>query len=173
MNIREVTTFKFPREMVFRTIRDRYEDYLKYTTIVSKVKLIEEKSLSNTTMSTITEWEVKARIPMGFRHLIKPQMICWRVHTLWDMARWTCNWRMETFYFKEIFECYGAMNFKEKKSELTEVILAAMFHIDVPILGLAAEKFIVKHYLNKNLMLNNSAIRRLLDEEKSAHNKGT
>ncbi|MEW6201606.1 MAG: DUF2505 family protein [bacterium] len=145
-------------------MRDRYADYLKYTPVVKKVELIEERHISETVTETITEWEGRAEIPTLVRHIIKPRMIRWRVHTLWNMEHWNCDWRMETFYFKEIFECRGTITFNEKEEGRTEIILAAVFHIDVPILGHAAEKFIVRNYLSRNLMLNRKAINRLLVE---------
>lgn len=165
MDIKETDFFDAPRTVVFSTIRDRYEDYLKYAPVVESVRMIEKEELGPGRTRTVTEWEGKARIPATVKQHLKPEMIRWRIHSLWDEERWTSDWKMETFHFENIFECYGTIRFEESGSERTRCTLAVMFHIDVPILGPLAEKYIIKNILNKNLMLNNNAIKKLLSED--------
>ncbi|MFH1537988.1 MAG: hypothetical protein ABIH66_03455 [bacterium] len=168
LEIHDTTIFEAPRAVVFATIRDRYEDYLRYVPVVASVKLIEREEIGPGLCRSVTEWEGNANIPGTVKSALKPEMIRWRVHSLWDEEHWSNDWRMETFHFKNIFECYGTIRFEEEENDRTKCTLAAMFHIDVPILGPIAEKYIIKNILNKNLMMNNDAVRRLLEEENSS-----
>lgn len=164
MDIRETDYFDAPRALVFATLRDRYQDYLRYVPIVASVRLVEEEILDSTRRRAVTEWEGRTNIPSTVKSRLRPEMIRWRIHSLWDEERWSNDWRMETFHFKDVFECFGTIRFEEDGVR-TRCTLAALFHIDVPLLGPIAEKFIIKNILNKSLMLNNEAVRRLLAEE--------
>lgn len=165
MEIKETTVFDAPRPTVFSTIRDRYEDYLRYVPVVTSVKLIEREEIGPGRSRSITEWEGSAKIPGAVKNRLKPEMIRWRVHSLWDEEHWSNDWRMETFKFKSVFECYGTIRFEEEENDRTKCTLAVMFNIDVPVIGPLAEKYIVKNILNKNLMMNNDAVRKLLEED--------
>jgi hypothetical protein len=167
MEIREIDIFDAPRPLVFSTLRDRYQDYLRYVPAVASVKLVESEEIDALRIRNVTEWEGKANIPANVRNHLRPDMIRWRIYSLWDEERWTNEWRLETFHFNDILECRGTLRFEEDCGR-TRCTLSAVFRIDVPLLGPLAEKFIVRNFLNKSLVVNNKAVRRLLDEEKRA-----
>ena len=171
MDIHEIDCYDAPRPAVFYTLRDRYQEYLRHIPLVSSVELVESEELDPARLRTITEWRGNAYIPSAYRNKVKPEMIRWRIHSLWDEERWINDWRMETFHFESIFECYGTLRFEEEGAR-TRCTLAAIFHIDVPVIGPVVEKYVIKNILNKSLMINGRAVRKLLRED-AARGRGS
>jgi hypothetical protein len=164
--VRDTEIFDAPRHIVFALTRDRFEEYLALVPAVNSVKLLRSHSPSPGVISNVTEWEGRARIPSSVKNRLRPDMLRWRIHCVWDENSWSCRWRAETFHFRDIFDCHGDIAYHDIHGSLTRCVLSVNLKISMPVFGGAVEKFIVRNYLNKNLMMNKEAIKTLLASEK-------
>ncbi len=166
MIIRDTEIFDAPRRDVFALTRDRFEEYLALVPAVESVKLLSSLSPARGVISNVTEWEGSASIPSSVRNRLSPDMLRWRIHCVWDENSWTCRWRAETFHFRDIFDCRGDIAYHDFRGSLTRCVLTVNLKVFMPVFGAAVERFIVRNYLDKNLMMNKEAIKTLLASAK-------
>jgi hypothetical protein len=106
MKIHAATRIAFPREIVFRTYRDRLVECLPY---LPNVKAIEVKTRADDGPVTrlYNVWRARADIPKIAQSVIKPEMLAWDDHAVWDESALTTEWRIETHFMREAVTCGG------------------------------------------------------------------
>lgn len=169
-----VEYFDYPRELVFETMRDKIEKYIKYAPNIKYAKVIEKKQIDKNVLKMRMEWMGHGQIPLVVRPILKPDMIKWRDEAIWDEKNWTCSWEITPFYFKEFVECRGVWNYIEEKNR-TKMQLDGIFKVYIPSFpgvpdkvaqsaGGMIEKFIMK-YLEPNMKSTMKAVKKFLEEE--------
>lgn len=85
----------WPRDLVFRTLRDRTPDLLPYLPSVSELELLEEH-VDGLVKRSIKRWRASSdEIPGALRPLVRPDLLEWLDHATWDERSFTCEWRHE------------------------------------------------------------------------------
>jgi hypothetical protein len=110
MKIEANVRIGYPREVAFRAYRDELPQFVPH---LPNVKSIEVKETENNVDGVATRtrklnvWRANVSIPSVAQAFLKPDMIAWDDHALWDEADWTCAWRTEPHFFRDRIQCAG------------------------------------------------------------------
>jgi hypothetical protein len=114
MKLEADARISFPRELVFKTYRDRLPELVPHLPDVQSIKVLErEEAPGGKTGVTrlLNLWIGKAEIPKLAQAVIKPEMLQWDDYAVWDQNDWTCEWRVATKMFTESVKCGGKNRF--------------------------------------------------------------
>lgn len=89
-------------------------------------------------------------IPRKARRILKPHMLAWLEHTTFDKKGRFWDWRIEPYYFRDIFCCTGRMSLYEDGPGRTKRVTKGKIEIRFPVFGRVAEKYIIRE-LKKNM----------------------
>ena len=174
MKIEADAKLSYPREVVFASYRDKLVELVPH---LPNVREIEIKSRDDdggiTRMLNI--WHAKGEIPKVAQSIIKPEMVCWEDHAIWNQDEWTCEWKVVPKFFTNNVVCQGKNQFVEQ-GDTTVLQIRGDLQIDakgipgVPRLlaGRIApviEKFIVG-LLTPNLLTVSDGLVKYLDSNK-------
>lgn len=104
----------YPREVVFRTIRDELPGIVEFIPDIEKVVVHEREDEGPGRVRFVNEWFAQAEIPKIAQALIKPDMLSWMDFALWDEKDWSTEWRLETKFFTERVKVGGKNYYVEK-----------------------------------------------------------
>ena len=114
MKIDADTRIAFPREVAFRTYRDELPNLIPWLPNVKSIEVKETEDAPGgvaTRTRKLNLWRAKADIPAAAQRIIKPDMLAWDDHALWDEADWTCEWRVAPHFFGDRIRCSGKNNY--------------------------------------------------------------
>lgn len=106
--------FPFPAEVVFRTFRDRMDEYVKYTPNITDIVIKNREIVSDTVLTMQCDWGGLGQIPEHVRKILKPEMLRWEDWQTWDSTRLTNEWIIKPFYFREFVTCNGVWTYVPK-----------------------------------------------------------
>jgi len=106
MKVEADTYVDFPRELVFRTYRDRLSELVPYLPNIKQIT-VESREDSGDVIKLLNRWEANAEVPKVARSVVKPEMMVWLDHATWTESTWTCDWRIEHATFAEQVTCGG------------------------------------------------------------------
>jgi len=162
-----------PRDVVFRTLRDRLEEVARYIPNVTGIDPISREDEGPGRHRIVNVWHGEGSIPAAARRFVKPDMLKWTDRAVWDEDGWTTDWEQETAFFTERVSCSGQNRFVEVSPSETRIEIRGTFELSLKGLpGLpgplarratpAVEKFIVA-MITPNLQKTSSAAEQLLD----------
>lgn len=111
MEIKADSRIPFPRDLVFRTYRDSLPQLVPYLPNISSISVTSRKEEGPGLTRMLNLWKAKGDIPTVAQSVIKPEMLEWNDHALWNENEWTCEWRVETKIFTENVKCSGKNRF--------------------------------------------------------------
>ena len=172
MDIRSAGVVSHPREVVFRTLRDRLQEVAAFIPNVAEITELERLEVAPGRHEILTVWHGNAPIPAVARRFVKPEMLKWTERAVWDESGWTSDWSQETAVFTDRVRCSGQNRYVEL-DEATEIEIRGSLDIDLRSLpGLpgplarraapAVERFIVM-LIKPNLDRTVEAVSRLLN----------
>jgi hypothetical protein len=169
----------YPRELCFRTYRDRLPELVPH---LPNVKVIEERERdeapdgNESQTRLLNLWKAVSEIPKLAQGIIKPDMLAWDDHALWDEEAFTCEWRVEPHIFKDRIQCRGKNHFVDNGDTC---VLQIRGNLDIDLKGLpgvpklisgkvgkAVEKFVVA-LLTPNLTSVSTGLEAFLKEEEN------
>ncbi len=164
----------FPREVVYRTYRDRLVELVPFLPNVREIEVRERKD-EDDAVRLVNVWHAKAEIPAVARSVLRPEMLAWTDRAVWREAEWTTEWRIETHAFTEAVTCAGRNEFVAQ-GDATVIRIRGDLRIDlrqvraVPRLlagtiGPVVEKFVVA-MITPNLSKVSRGIEKLLTRER-------
>ncbi|MBI1948667.1 MAG: hypothetical protein HYS27_23475 [Deltaproteobacteria bacterium] len=110
MKIEADARVAFPRAIAFHTYRDELQNLVPHLPNVRSIEVKESEDAPGGVASRTRKlnlWRAKADIPAAAQRLIKPEMLAWDDHALWDEADWTCEWRVVPHFFGDRIRCSG------------------------------------------------------------------
>lgn len=136
MKIESDVRLSFPRDVAFRAYRDELPQLVPHLPNVRSIEVKEREAAPGgvaTRTRLLNLWRAKADIPAVAQSIIKPEMLAWEDHALWDEADWTCQWRVVPHFFAERIRCSGKNTFVPDGAG---VILQLRGELDVDVKGL-------------------------------------
>lgn len=129
MELRADAVLPFPRDLVFRTYRDRLVELLPY---LPNVRGIEQKSRDDEgeTVKMLNVWHGGGEIPKAARAFLSDSMLSWNDYATWDEGSWVCSWRIETLAFTEAVSCAGTNTFVDDGAGGTRLEIRGTLTID-------------------------------------------
>jgi hypothetical protein len=102
----------YPRDLVFRTYRDKLLELVPY---LPNIRGIEQRSREDDGPRTklVNVWKGGGDIPKVARAVLSEKMLMWTDHAAWDESAWLCHWRMEAHSFTEAVHAEGDNRFLE------------------------------------------------------------
>src|SRR6516162_7694499 len=108
MELKADARISFPREVVFRTYRDRLPELIPHLPNVKRIsveKREDDAGGQKGVVKMVNLWEAKGEIPKVAQSIIRPEMLAWLDYAQWNQNDWTCAWRIETKMFTENIKC--------------------------------------------------------------------
>lgn len=157
MELNAQTRINFPRELVFRTYRDKLPELVQFLPNVSSI-VVKEREDEGARTRLVNLWTAKTEIPAAAQRFLKPEMLMWNDHADWDASSYTCHWRIETLAFTEAVICSGRTVYTEQ-GDATELQISASLelHLDkakIPRLLAGSIKPVVERVVIANLKPN-------------------
>lgn len=156
MKIEANATIAFPRELSFQTYRDHLPDLVPYLPNVKRIDVKEDESNAGGVASRTRKlniWHAKADVPTIAQSIIKPEMLSWEDHAVWDESAWTCEWKVKPAFFAEAIRCEGKNQFVDQGTtcvlqirgdlEIDATRIKAIPRLLAGTIGPAIEKFVV------------------------------
>jgi hypothetical protein len=168
-------TIPFPRELVFSTQRDRLPELASYLNDIRSIT-VNERNDEGAVVRFVNEWQAGGTdIPAIARSFIKPEMLRWLDHAVWNSDDWSCNWRIELGFLPDAIEAKGLNHWKDRGNE-TLVVIDGEINVNarkipgVPglmagTIGPAIEKFVVG-LIEPNLKKTCQGVSRFLQEQR-------
>lgn len=157
MELNAQTRINFPRELVFRTYRDKLPDLVHFLPNVSSI-VVKERKDDGARTRMLNLWTAKTEIPAAAQRFLKPEMLMWHDHADWDESSHVCHWRIETLAFTEAVRCSGRTVFTEAGDRTELQITASLeLHLDkanIPRLLAGTVKPVVERVVIANLKPN-------------------
>ncbi|MFN7135537.1 MAG: hypothetical protein ACK4N5_25925, partial [Myxococcales bacterium] len=157
MELKAQTRLDFPRDLVFRTYRDKLPELTAYLPNVSSI-VVKDRRDDGPRTKLVNLWTAKTEIPAAAQKFVKPEMLMWHDHAEWDETGWVCHWRIETLAFTEAVECRGRTVYTAV-GDRTDLDISAdlVLHLDkakVPRLLAGTVKPVIERIVVSNLKPN-------------------
>jgi hypothetical protein len=114
MKIEANATLSFPRELVFATYRDGLVELVPHLPNIRAIEVLErEDNAAGETGVTrlLNLWRAEGDIPKLAQSIIKPDMVAWDDHAVWNENDWTCEWKVVPKFFTNNIRCQGKNQF--------------------------------------------------------------
>lgn len=175
MEIKVDDVIPYPRETVFRVLRDEMPGLVPYLPNVDEIVVRDRRDLGDGRVELVNWWRASSEIPAVARAFVTPDMTNWTDHATWDERDWTCSWRQETAFFTERIRCHGRNVYTVLGADRTRLVIRGELTIDLaglkgvprllaPTIGAAVEKFVVALITPNFKKLSAGLIRYLRDQ---------
>ncbi len=173
MEIHNDTVITHPRELVYRTYRDRLPELVEMLDNIESMQELERREEGDIT-HLLNEWKAEGEIPGIAQRWITPDMLRWKDYASWHPQTWTVNWRFEMAFMKDRVTVGGTNRFVELGPRSTRLELRGELKIDTAGLpglprilskraGPVVERFVLA-LVQPNLVKTAHALQRFLDE---------
>lgn len=172
MKFNLVDEVPWPRDVVFRTHRDKLVELVPYLGNVDSVE-IRERREEGPVVRLLNHWSGSSSdVPAVIRPVLKPELLTWVDRATWDQSKWRCDWDITLNALPDAVTARGYNLFKDE-GDATVIQIQGEFivHPDripgVPTLVAktaqsAVERFVVG-LLQPNLRASNRAVEQYLD----------
>jgi hypothetical protein len=106
MKLHAESVLPFPREVVYRTYRDRLVELVPFLPNIRGIE-VRSRADEGSVSRLVNVWHGGGDIPSVARAFLSERMLSWTDHATWDEAAWTCAWRMESHSFREAVHAAG------------------------------------------------------------------
>src|SRR4051812_30278992 len=103
---------KHPLESVWSTTRDSLPSVAPYLDDIERVVVESRTEHPDGTIAIVNQWQAKAAIPAALAAVIKPEMLAWTDHAVWDPRDHVCRFRIETRFFPDRVRCSGTTRYE-------------------------------------------------------------
>lgn len=112
MEFKSLSVIKFPADQVWLTMRDSLHEIADMVddleSITPQDRLIEPSGL----VKVVNIWVSSPKIPQIVMDHVQPEMLSWTDTALWSESDLSCNWEIDSHYFREKMKCWGATTFE-------------------------------------------------------------
>lgn len=119
----------FPRDLVFRTYRDRLPELAAHLPDIKSIRVDERKDEGDRS-ELVNSWEAETKIPKVAQAVIKPEMLTWLDFATWNLEDYSCEWRIQTRMFTEQVRC-GGRNVYVEDGEATILKIRGDLEVDL------------------------------------------
>lgn len=126
---------------------DMEKEYLKLPNLATR-ELVKEAE-KNGKLYREVHYIANGFIPLAIRHVIKPKMLTWKEISTFDTKKHHTDWRVETYYFKNVIDCRGTYTCKSNGNGACLREIHGHIKISIPLVGPIAEEYIIRE-MKKN-----------------------
>lgn len=118
----------FPRDVVFKTYRDKLADLVPYLPNVRGITVVSRTDEGAVT-KLLNRWKGGGDIPGVVRKFLSEELLEWDDHATWNQDNYTCDWRTVVPSFKDAVDSSGH-NTYEDLGNRTRLIIAGHLNVD-------------------------------------------
>jgi hypothetical protein len=123
------TRVPYPRELVFRTIRDKMPSLSDYMPNIKSIE-VKERVDADSVVRFVNLWTASADIPAVASKILKPEMLTWIDRAEWSENGFTCDWKIETNALPGLVICQGHNVYNSIGNE-TELVIKGTLQINM------------------------------------------
>lgn len=112
MEFKTVSIVKHPPLTVWETMRDHYPEIADLVDEVDSITVHSRQKTPSGTLEVVNIWKANPQLPPIITDYIKPEMLTWTDTAIWDEQKMTCNWTIDSHYFREKMDCKGFTKFE-------------------------------------------------------------
>ena len=131
MKIQVRDEFPFPTGVVFKTFRDRMDEYVKHTPNITDIQIKFREQVSGTVLKMQCDWGGMGQIPDLVRKILKPEMLRWEDWQTWDETSLTNEWVIRPYYFREFVTCHGVWTYEPQGENKCLVRCDGVFEVNI------------------------------------------
>jgi hypothetical protein len=132
----------FPRELVFRTVRDHLPDLAPLLSNVDKIDCEEREDLEDGTTRFLNIWHVShTEVPKLLRPFVPAERLKWVDTALWTEEGWQCDWNFDVGFMSKRVTCKGINYYVEKDDG--NAVIQVRGRLDIDMKGMAPG-FVIK-----------------------------
>lgn len=173
MNIHASSVIRHPRARVFHAFRNELPKVAAFMPNIQQINTVACEDATGGAR-VHNEWIARGEIPKVAQGIIKPEMLRWDDHAVWDDANTRCTWTLKLRVFTDNVRCSGQTVLTDEAGG-TRVTLTGTLEIDlknipgVPrflagTISPQVEKFVVA-LVTPNLEQMTTALGRYLDSQ--------
>jgi hypothetical protein len=124
MEIKVEQALTFPREEVFRTVRDHLPELTPYLSNVDEIVCEEREELEEGQTRFLNIWHVsQTEVPSVLRPFVPSDRLRWVDTALWSEDGWKCEWGFDVGFMSKRVSCKG-INYYVDNGDGTSMIRA-------------------------------------------------
>lgn len=131
MDIYITEEFPFSAEVVFKTFRDRMDEYVKHVPNITDIKIKSREDVDARITKMQCDWGGLGQIPSVIRNILKPEMIRWEDWQTWDAEKLTNDWIIKPFYFREFVKCEGQWRYEPLGENRSRAVCKGVFIVRI------------------------------------------
>lgn len=109
---KSVIMVKYPKEVVWKTMRDRLPEMTPYLDDVAAITQEHRKEQADGSLKLINIWKADIKIPSMLQSVIDPSTLSWTDRAEWFEQESRCRWTIEPHFFTDCIRCAGTTHFE-------------------------------------------------------------
>lgn len=131
MKIESQDRVRFPRDLVFITVRDRVPEIVDFLPNVKRIDDLSREELDGNRVKIIRRWFGKGEVPAAAQKVVKPEMLSWVDTAIWDLSKFSCSWELTHETFTSQFRCSGMTLYQEEGNACTRIEFTGDLSLDL------------------------------------------
>ncbi len=123
MRLETKDTVNQPLEKIYALMRDDLAQLAPFLPNIEKIVMLEKEELKPHQHRRLNHWFAKAEIPALAKKYLKPEFFAWKDYAVWDDQEHSAEFRLESFFGKDLYEAKGKNYFRAVGDDKTEVHL--------------------------------------------------
>lgn len=173
MRISVEDVIRYPQQKVYNIQRDEMAELVRYLPNINHIEVLEREEVEGG-VRIVNVWHAaETEVPRMARNFIKPSMLSWTDYALWRDETCSCDWRLETNFFREQVKVSGTTTYEKIDDKSVRSVIEGSLEVDVAKIpgvpkllarkfGPEIEKFVIK-LITPNLKGVNRGIEQYLD----------
>ena len=131
MDINVVTTIQFPKDEVFRAMRDQMPALAEFMPNIDTI-VVESREDEQDEVRLVNRWNAAAtEIPVVARGFIDPSNVYWLDHARWSGDGSVCDWRLEMGFMSDRVKCSGTTQYVAVSDTVTEMRISGQLELNL------------------------------------------
>ena len=110
---KSIIMVKYPRQVVWETIRDRLPEMVPFLDDVGAITQEYREEQAAGSLQLINVWKADVKIPPMLHSVIDPSTLSWTDRADWNDSQNTCHWAIEPHFFLNRIRCSGTTQFEQ------------------------------------------------------------
>lgn len=120
MKLEHTDIINAPMEKVYAIVKNELPKIAEYLPNIREIKVLSSEE-KNGKFHVVNQWFAEANVPSLVKKFIREELFSWKDMAEWDNEKHQVDYKLESFFAKDIYEAKGTNYFKAKnnKTELT------------------------------------------------------
>jgi hypothetical protein len=112
MKMKTIAMVKYPRELVWRTVRDRMPEIVRLLDDIESVTSTSRELAREGTLQIVNIWRARPELPAVVRSRLDAKMLAWTDRSSWSAKKFECKWRIEPHFFADRVKSEGITRYE-------------------------------------------------------------